>query len=73
MGGISLLAALEMEGRGGILGARSPLGGWGAGRTGARGVNVWSVIGGRVCGDDPVCVCVCVPCVCVCVCVCVRE
>ena len=44
---MSLLAAFDMEGRGGILGARSPLGGWGAGRTGARGVNVLSVIGGR--------------------------
>ena len=47
VGGMSLLAALEMGGLGGILGARSPLGGWGAGRTGARGVNVLSVIAGR--------------------------
>ena len=46
VGGISLLAALEIGGRGGIFGAISPLGGWGAGRTGARGVNVLSVMGG---------------------------
>ena len=53
MGGMSLLAAFEMDGRGGMLGTRSPLGGWGAGRTGARGVNVLSVIGGLEGAPEP--------------------
>jgi hypothetical protein len=43
---MSLLAAFEMGGRGGMLGARSSLGGWGAGRTGARGVKVLSLMTG---------------------------
>ena len=57
VGGMSLLAAFEMGGRGGIFGARSPPGGWGAGRTGSRGVNVLCVIWGRECALGPVSMC----------------